>query len=167
LSLVSCLFVPSISARTTPADILNEQKQVYENRVKNYSPASKQKLTDLSQKIAALNKQATSDWETNMIRQGEILDEYMHRNNLQEGPETDGIHRNLSNDVENARYWLTFAHEAVAYQAARVYIFDLTSETNINSDINRDVTQLSSDLNILRGKVLKSQKLIEALVTNQ
>lgn len=101
-----------------------------------------------------------------MLRQGQILDEYMSRNDMQEGSETDGIHRNLSKPVENARYWLTYAHEAVAYQAAKVYIFNITSEGNIKSDLNREVDELSSDLNILRNKVLKSQKLIESLVLN-
>lgn len=78
--------------------------------------------------------------------------------------ETDGIKRNLENDVENTRYWLTYAHEAVAFQAAKVYVFNLTGQSNINRDINSTISQMYADLNGLRSKVIKSQKIILDLV---
>jgi PDZ domain-containing secreted protein len=140
-------------ARTTPEDILNSQKDAYNSQVKNYTAQDKQKLDLFSQKIANLNQQATYEWEWEMVRQGDILDEYLRRNNFKE---TEGI--------KNARYWLTYAHEAVAYQAAKVYVYNLTSEKNLNTDVLSQVNILQSDLNILRNKVLKSQGVITSLV---
>ncbi len=165
LILIASFFAAATSARTTPADILNSQKSVYDQKVALYSPNHKQTLEDLSQKIAGLNKKITTELGQNMERQGQILEEYIRRNSLEE-KSNNGITRNLSEPVENARYWLTFAHEAVAYQAAKIYIFNLTSEANIKSDADAAISLLESDTNILSSKVLKSQKIIKNLVAS-
>lgn len=159
------LITPKTFARTTPEDILNAKRQTYNAKVKKYSPENQQKLESLGVKIALVNKSITDDWEKKSLRQGQILDEYIKRNGLQEENQ-DGIHRNLSNKVENARYWLTYAHEAVAYQAAKIYIFNLTHEKNIKQDSLSQINELNSDLNALKSKVQKSQQIIESLVTN-
>lgn len=154
----------TLFARTTPDDILREQREVYNTRVKNYSPENQRKLAEFEQKVAAMNKNQTDILEAKMVRQGEILNEYVFRQGIQER-QADGISRNLSDPIENARYWLTFAHEAVAYQAAKHYIFDLSGENNIKANINSDINQLANDMDILAGKVDKSQKLVEALIS--
>lgn len=166
LLILNSLFLPlnSVFARITPADIVNEQLDTYNQKLKTYTPQTQQKIINYNQQIAALNKQITDDWEANMVRQGQILDEYVYRNNLQENGGKDGIHRNLSQPVENARYWLTYAHEAVAYQAGKVYVMNLTSESTVNSDILNTINTLQADTSVLKNKVLKSQQLIEALV---
>jgi hypothetical protein len=151
-------------ARVTPEDIINAQKEEYNLKVKNYSPQYKTKLETYSKKIDSLNKAITADWEAQMVKQGEILDEYVRRKSLAENGGKDGINRNLTEPVENARYWLTYAHEAVAYQAAKNYIFDLTGEKNVNSDILSEINLMQSDLNILRNKVIKSQNIISDLI---
>ena len=112
------ILTTSVSARTTPEDIVNAKKDAYNQRVTSYSPESKQKLEDYSQKIADLNKKITEDYQLNMEAQAQILQEYIKRN-----PE-----KASSSQVENANYWLTYAHEAVAFQAAKIYIFDLSGE---------------------------------------
>ncbi len=56
-----------------------------------------------------------------MLTQGGILDEFIRRKG--EGAGTD-----------KTRYWITYAHEAVAYQAAKVYIYNLTSEGNLKGE---------------------------------
>lgn len=165
LILIASFCTTAASARTTPEDILNSQKQAYQEKVQGFSLKHQQQLEDLSQKIAGLNKKITDDLEKNTLRQGQILDEYTRRNNIQERS-GDGISRNLSDPVENARYWLTFANEAIAYQAAKIYIFNLTSETNIKNDASATIFQLQSDINILSSKVAKSQKIIKQLVKN-
>lgn len=151
-------------ARTTPDDILREQREVYNTRIKNYSPENQKKLAEFEQKVAAINKNQTGILEAKMVRQGEILNEYVFRQGIQER-QTDGISRNLSDPIENARYWLTYAHEAVAFQAAKHYIFDLSGENQIKANINSDINQLANDMDILAGKVDKSQKIIEGIVT--
>lgn len=166
LSLILIAFfyiTATVSARITPEDILNSKRSAYAQKVQNYSSIHKQKLEDLSQKIANLNKKITDDLNLNMERQGQILEEYTRRNNLEE-ISNDGIKRNLNEPVENASYWLTFAHEAVAYQAAKTYVFNLTSETNIRSDANATISLLESDINVLSLKVAKSRKIIKQLV---
>jgi hypothetical protein len=120
-------------------------------------------LAEFEQKVAAMNKNQTDILEAKMVRQGEILNEYVFRQGIEER-QADGISRNLSDPVENARYWVTYAHEAVAYQAAKHYIFDLTGENNIKANINSKINQLANDVDILAGKVDKSQKIIEALI---
>lgn len=154
----------TLYARTTPDDILREQREVYNNRVKNYSPENQKKLAEFEQKIAAMNKYQTDVLESKMRRQGEILNEYVFREGIQER-QADGITRDLSDPVENARYWITYAHEAVAFQAAKHYIFDLSGEANIKTNVTSKINQLANDIDILAGKVDKSQKLVEALVS--
>lgn len=163
LILIVSFFAAAVSARTTPEDILNSKRSAYAQKVQNYSSIHKQKLEDLSQKIANLNKKITDDLNLNMEKQGQILEEYTRRNNL-EKVSNDGIKRNLNEPMENARYWLTFAHEAVAYQAAKTYVFNLTSEANIRGDTNTAISLLESDINTLRSKIAKSQKIIRNLV---
>lgn len=158
------MFIPNIiSARTTPADIVNSRRDEYNLRVSKYSESSKNKLNEFDKKISDLNRLATEEYENQMLRQGQILDEYLRRKGLLER-QGDGIQRNLQDPVENARYWITYAHEAVAFQAAKAYIYNLTGESNLSRDINSQISALQSDLNILRGKVLKSQKLVSELV---
>ncbi|EKD90715.1 MAG: hypothetical protein ACD_30C00100G0005 [uncultured bacterium] len=161
--LLFLILTPTIQARTTPEDIVNAKKQEYNQRLQNYSPESKQKLADFERKIADLNKLITDDYETQMLRHGTILDEYIRRNEISER-QGDGISRNLSEPVENSRYWITYAHEAVAYQAAKIYIPSLTGETNINRDITSQINILQSDINILRGKVTKSKNILMSLL---
>lgn len=151
-------------ARTTPEDILNERRQSYNTQFSKYSPDNQKKLAAFEQKVANLNKQQTDELEQRMVRQGEILNEYVFRKGINER-QADGISRNLSDPIENARYWLTYAHEAVAYQAAKTYIFSLSGESAIKGSITSQINQLQSDMNILSGKVDKSQKIIEAIVT--
>lgn len=151
-------------ARTTPADIVNSEKGTYNSKVANYSAADKQKLTLFSQKIADLNKQETDLLEQNMLRQGDILDEYVRRNNIVENGGADGIHRDLTQPVNNARYYITYAHEAVAYQAAKIYIINLTSEANLKSDILSTINELQSDINTLKQKVVNSQNVLLATI---
>lgn len=164
--LVMTLYLyPSIAlARITPEDIVNEKRRVYNLRVSQYSSSNKQKLELLEKKIAEFNKSKTQELEKNMLSQGQILEEYIRRQEIKEQKTTDGINRNLSDPIENARYWVTYAHEAVAYQAAKIYIFDLTGEVYLKRDANNIISVLENDLNILRNKVIKSQKIIQGLI---
>lgn len=143
-------------ARVTPEDIVNAKREIYNQIVQRYSSQSQTKLTQTDKAIAQLNQRATDQLDLNMQTQAAILEEYVRR---QGGGISDGI--------ENARYWLTYAHEAVAFQAAKIYIFELSSEKNLNKDVLSTISQVQADLNSLRGKVIKSQKIIQQLVKNQ
>lgn len=151
-------------ARTTPQDIVNEEIAGYQSRIQNYSPQNKQKLTDWNKKIMDFNQQKSAQLEQICMTQGELLDEFIRRNDVKEKLKTDGKTRNLSDPIENARYWITFAHEAAAYQAAHVYVFNPTGEANVNRDILSTIGQMQSDLSVLRGKVQKSQDLVNDLI---
>ncbi len=140
-------------ARVTPEDIVNEKRAEYESRVKNYSSDHKVKLEALAKRIDEINQQRSFELQQNVMAQGIILDEYMSRH-----PKDSGI--------EDVRYWITFAHEAISYQKARIYIYNLSSESNIKGDALNLISQFSSDLNSIRTKTIKSQKLLEALVKN-
>lgn len=156
--------VPKVFARTTPEDIINSKKTAYEQRLKNYSLANQLKLRRLQQQIAALNKNRTEELDLIMQTQGTILDEYVKRFNIEEDGGKDGINRNLGDKVANARYWITYAHEAVAYQAAKVYVFNLTSESNIKNDTLSIINLFQSELNSARAKVIKSQNILLEVV---
>ena len=161
------LFTFSLSpvfARTTPQDIVDSQLESYNARIQNYSAPGKQKLTDWNKKIKNFNEEKSAELEQICVTQGMILDEFIRRNDINEKAKTDGKTRNLSDPIENARYWITFAHEAAAYQKAHVYVFSPTGEANINRDILSTINQMNSDLNVLKGKVQKSQNLVADLV---
>lgn len=153
-----------VSARTTPEDIYNEKLQAYESKRQTYSLENQKKLDQFEQEIRTLNAFVTRELENNTLRQGEILNEYILRNNIPTVPETDGIKRNLDDPVENARYWITYAHEAIAFQAAKNYMFSLTGEANINRDIIVQIQALQSDTGVLKGKVEKSKQALIKLL---
>ncbi len=154
LYIIAFLAVPlEIKARVTPEDIVNAQKEAYQVRVRSYSPEHQQKLEDLSRKIALVNKRRTDELEYIMVNQGAILDEYERR---------PGV-KNIE-VIEKARYWITYAHEAVAYQAAKIYIFNLSSEGNIRADANSAVNLFQSDLNSAGSKVINSQNILKGVV---
>lgn len=154
----------NISARTTPEDIYNERLQSYESKRQTYSLEDQKKLDLFEDEITNLNTIITRDLENITLRQGEILDEYIRRNNIPAIPETDGIRRDLSDPVESARYWTTYAHEAIAYQAAKKYLFSLTGESNIDKDIVIQIQSLQGDIGTLKGKVEKSKQTLISLL---
>lgn len=149
-------FTSPIHARVTPEDIVNERKAEYNSRVKNYSAGNKQKLEEFNKKIHQLNWKICAELEENMTRQGLILDEFQQRNG---GVETEAM--------KESRYWITYAHEAVAYQAAKVYVFNLTGEANVNKDILLTINQLNAEIVTLKGKVLKSQNILKNTVSGE
>lgn len=147
--------VVPVFARITPEDIVQEKKVTYETKVKSYSVINKQKLEKLAQDIALVNKKRTNELENIMIAQGNILDEYENR---QKGKNAESI--------KNARYWITYAYESVAYQAAKIYIFSLTSENNIRNDALNLISQMAGELNSSRTKVINSQKTLEKTIND-
>lgn len=149
-------------ARTTPEDIINAKKTTYNQKVSHYSTAHQQKLVDLSIQIASTNKQIAGRMERNVEYQGAILDEYLSRHGKLDS-KSDVAHL-TGNPIDDAHYWLTYAHEAVAYQAAKIYVFNLTSEANIKNDTLNTIISLSNDLNTLNGKIERSRQAIESLV---
>lgn len=163
---IYCQLTTPSQARTTPEDIVNEQIAGYESRIQSYTPQTKQKLTDWNKKITTFNEQKSASLEQICMTQGELLDEFIRRSEINEKLKTDGKTRNLADPIENARYWITFAHEAAAYQKAHVYVFNPTGETNVDRDILSTINQMQGDLNILRNKVQKSQTLVENLINS-
>lgn len=109
----------------------------------------------MNKKIHELNWKISGELEELMLRQGQILDEFQARNG---GVETEAM--------KNSRYWITYAHEAVAYQAAKVYVYNLSGETNVNKDILSTINQLNAEIVTLKGKVLKSQNILKGTVAN-
>lgn len=168
LSLVLLILVTLASgpvlARTTPEDIYNQNRQAYEVKRQTYSLENQKKLDAYETEIKRLNAFITTELENNTLRQGEILDEYIRRNNIPTVPETDGIRRDLTDPVENARYWITYAHEAIAFQAAKNYIFSLSGEANINRDITLQINALQGDIGVLKSKVEKSKQALIKLL---
>lgn len=154
LILYTLYLIPhTVYARTTPEDIVNAKQQEYQGKITSYSEQSKSRLKLVSDKIIKLNQDKTIYLSWIMESQARILDEYEQRfsNKNQEA-------------IEDGRYWITYAHEAVAYQAAKIYIFDLRSESVIEADIKNTVTIFKSDLDSARGKVIKSQKILEGII---
>lgn len=157
LFLIIALYFPVKSeARITPEDIVNSKREAYEKRVINYSFLHQQQLKSLAEKIAQVNKKRTDELDRAMIIQAAVLDEYERR---QPGKNTEVI--------KNARYWVTYAHEAVAYQAAKIYIFELTSEGNLKNDALNTISLFQSELNSTRLKVIRSQQILKGLVKDQ
>lgn len=154
LNLYSLFLNPAIvSARITPEDIVNSKRDSYNSRVAAYSEASQQRLARVSDGIAEVNKRRTDQLSWIMESQARILDEYLRRQGVED------------EDIKKSRYWITYAHEAVAYQRAKIYIFDLNGEGNIDRDTNNLVGLFRSDLNSTRDKVINSQRILKTVVS--
>ncbi|MFH0937110.1 MAG: hypothetical protein V1808_02370 [Candidatus Daviesbacteria bacterium] len=154
--IILCLliFPQTVFARVTPEDIVNSQRKNYQTKVQNCSPVNKQKLESLAKQIAEINKFRTDQLERIMEGQAAILDEYQRRSG---GTNTEAI--------EKARYWITYAHEAVAYQAAKIYIFDLSSEGNLKNDVNSTINLVKGELFSARSKVINSGQTLKGVIT--
>lgn len=153
LILVMSFWPSQVFARVTPEDIVNSKREAYESVVKNYSFDHKQKLKILSDKIVEINKKRTDELEQIMVSQAGILDEYVTRFG---GKNSSGI--------EKARYQITFAHEAVAYQAAKIYTFTLNREGNIKSDALNLISLFAGELNSARSKVIYSGQILQGVI---
>lgn len=147
-------FIPLslLDARVTPEDIVNSKKESYQSKVHNYSLENQTKLDELAKKIDQVNKKRTDYLAEIMAIQAAILDEYEKR----QEQDKEGI--------KKARYWVTYAHEAVAYQAAKIYIFNLSSEVNIKKDALAAINLFQGELNSTRSKVIYSQKVLQEVV---
>ena len=141
-----------VLARVTPEDIVNSKKDAYASVVKSYSLDHQQRLKTLSEKIAQVNKFRTDQLENIMETQASILNEYESRNSK----DVEGI--------KKARYWITFAHEAVSFQAAKIYVFELSNEANIKRDTLSTISLFQNDLESTRNKVINSQKTLGGVV---
>lgn len=155
--LLLLIFLPVnvLARRITPEDIISSQRETYNQKVQGYSLTNQQNLEQLSQQIVLINDKRTDDLEKLLGIQAAVLDEYETR--YKSGGK---YNKEL---VEKARYWITFAHEAVAYQAAKIYIFNLTTEGNIKADSLNTISQFETQLNSARSKVINSQKYIQDL----
>ena len=153
LSLFLFVFVnPAHARRITPEDVINTKKGKLNAKVANYSNENKLKLEKISEKISNLNKEKTDGLDRIMIIQAQILDGHQKRL----GKETEHI--------EKARYWITYAHEAVAYQAAKIYVFELSSEANLKSDMLSTISLFQNELNSTSSKIIKSQNILRETV---
>lgn len=148
------LFPTVVAARITPEDIINSKKEAYDKAVISYSLSNKQKLEQLSQKIIQINKKRTDELDRIMITQAAILDEYERRSGGKN-----------AESVKKARYWITYAHEAVAYQAAKIYVFELNGEGRIKGDASSTINLFKSELNSTRLKVINSQKILMGVIS--
>lgn len=153
LGAVLLLLPVNVSALYRPQLIVAAKQQEYEQKVSKYTPTHHQMLTDLNKQIIEVNRKDCALLEAQIAIQGAILDEYFKRNNFK-----------TNDSIDKARYWLTYAHEAVAFQIAKVYIFDLNGESNIKGDARATVNLFENDLASARTKTINSQKIIQDLV---
>ena len=153
LILLAMIWPGQVFARVTPEDIVNSKREAYEKTVKNYSFDHKQKLKILSEKIAEINKRRADELDQIMINQARILDEYELRSN-----------GNNKVGIEKARYQITYAHEAIAYQAAKIYIFILNGEGNIKNDALNLISLFEGELLSARSKVIYSGQILKGVI---
>jgi hypothetical protein len=132
---------------------IEADRAAYQTKVAKYSPENQKKLTDLSNQIVEINNKDVALLNQQIDAQAALLDEFQRRNNFQTTPQ-----------IDKARYWLTYAHEAVAFQLIQVYIFNLTSEKTIKNDATSTVNKFESDLNSTRGKVINSLNIVKNTV---
>lgn len=153
-SLTAFQLVPEVQARVTPADIVNEKREDFTQKFNTYSPTSQQKIETVMDAINQANADSTAILGAIMIRQGNILDEYLSRKKFIE-----------SESIKDSRYWVTFAHEAIDYQRQRVYIPVLTSESNLNGDLSNLLSNYRSQLSYARGTAVKSLDKVSKTVS--
>lgn len=150
-TLFSSPFTLPVQARITPTDIVNARREDFTKAFNSYTPANQQKIQDIMDAINQSNADTTAILGAIMTYQGNILDEYLSRKKFVE-----------TESIKDARYWLTFAHEAIDYQKQRVYIPVLTGQSNINSDLNNLLASYRSQLSYARGTAVKSLEKITA-----
>lgn len=142
-----------VQARVTPEDIVNAKRDKYQEKVNTYTSDNKAKLSQLSQSIVDLNQLLCTKLTESMSMQAAILDEYERR-----------VGEKQSEEIKDARYWITYAHEAVAYQAAKNYVPDLSTQSNIKNDQLSMINLFQNEMMATRKKVLFSQTTLAKVI---
>lgn len=157
LSLLAVLlFLPStVLARVTPNDIYQERKAKFEDSLNNISdPIKKEKLVQSQKLLNLINQRVGDRFLEDINKLSAIMEELRTRQGIKE---TRVAYGSVDTAIENADYWVNWAAEAIAYQKAKEYMPEFSSEAAAINSIKTSSTSLKSDLQVLRGKVMKAK----------
>lgn len=156
LSLILLLsLVGTAEARVTPDDIYQAKRSEFTNNLDKISDNGlKSNILEADWAIKEINQSVTRRYDGDMAILAGIVSELEQRADRQ---------KRENPFLENALYWVTFAHEAVAYQKIQDYTPNLSGNSPLAA-IKSSSNRLRGDLNTLKGKILKAKTMVKKAV---
>lgn len=155
LMLTSFFLSPSqIFGRVTPNDIYQQKQEQYQTALaKITDPAKKKAVEQANQMLKDVNQLVCQRFDTDINKMGAILDELKRRQGINK---TVVAYGQGDTPLDQAEYYLNYAAEAVAYQKSQDYTPNI-SGGNLKGGVTYSMSQLSGNLNVLQGKLLKAK----------
>lgn len=147
--------VGTVEARVTPDDIYQERRAEFKKGLdKINNEKVKSDVLEADWTLKEINQNVTGRFDKDMAILAGIVSELEQRVDKQEKENPY---------LEDALYWVTFAHEAVAYQKIQDYTPNLSGNTPLAA-IKLSSNRLRGDLNTLKGKILKAKTMVKKAV---
>lgn len=153
------LFWPSIIfARTTPEDIYQEKRTVYEEQLNKIDDVqTKEKIIKADKLLNEINQTVCSRFDSDIAKITAILEELKRREDV---TETLVAYGQGNGALDNAAYWVNYAAEAIAYQKIQDYTPQI-NPSNPAAGITTSQTNLRSSLVGLQQKIIKAKAEIK------
>jgi hypothetical protein len=146
------LLVPTVHARVTPNDIYQEKRATFEQNLSKIPTDKKEKIIQTDMLLSQINQEVCLGFDAEIARMSAILDQLKERKNI---TSTRVAYGNGSTLIENADYYLNYAQEAVAYQKIQDYTPQISG--NLSTGVTSSLNNLTSDLGVLRNKILRAK----------
>lgn len=159
---LSFLIPSTIFARTTPEDLRQTRRTEFQSSLAKINDTAKKELVvQGDQLLDEINQKVSGRFDVEIARLGAILDELKSREGV-----TDTIvaYGQGETPLDNAAYYLNFAAEASAYQKAQDYTPRIGGG-NLGSAFTISMNNLSGNLKVLQGKVLRAKSEVGKAVS--
>lgn len=144
--------------RVTPNNLYAEKRAVFESQLnKIKDPLKKEKVKQADEMLYQINQSVCIRFDADLDKLSIILEEIKKRSHVTETVVAFG---QGDTPLDSAAYWLNYAAEANAYQKIQDYTPQNISESSLSSPFVSAKSRLSSDLNVLQGKIIRAKNEI-------
>lgn len=132
-------------------------KMQLQDRVNNIKDETKQKIVEkLSERLSMMNENWTHHWSNVLERLNLILDKIETRVEKLGGQGKDTTA--VMQQINYAQTAINTAQTAVDAQAEKDYAFEISSETNVRSEVQATITQFKKDARMVLEKIKSARE---------
>lgn len=145
-------------ARTTPEDIYQEKRAVFETQLSKISDSrTKEKIIKADKMLGEINQKVCERFDEDIAKITAILEEIKRRKGVTETVVAFG---QGDTPLDSAAYWVNYAQEAIAYQKIQDYTPQI-NPSDFSSGIAASQANLKSSLIGLQQKIIKAKNEVK------
>jgi hypothetical protein len=157
--IISLLSPVLVFARTTPNDLYQEKRATFDAVTASIKDEKKKENIILADRLLDnINQSVCNRFDVDAQRLAAIMEELKRRKGI---TSTRVAYGSGSTKIEQADYYVNFAAEAIAYQKSQNYTPTGITEKNLSKPVSASMGQLRSDLQTLKGKVLRAKQEVQ------